>query len=228
MKKAAAVLLAILLIIPASVLAASAGTEDLLTAEQAEAAAESVLLAFAGADEDAEIIIDRELTANFSDGGMTAEELAGELDSIVLVEKNAESEKSLGQAIADNCVYTVTVLEDGKKTVYIAVDLDENPELFNVACLQDAVKAMYENQKAYVEGEENISLLGYNDIAGELALHMIAYAVLNPVQSTLTGKLRSIFESARVADLNIDESRFPRFLITFIGEIIMNVFALFR
>lgn len=226
MKKTTAVILAILLIIPISLIMASAGTEEILTDTQIEQATKTVLLAYVGADEDSEIIIDEEFTADF-DSKLTAEELAEELDSVVLVEATQENEKSVAEKIADECIYTVTVLDDGKKTVYIAVDLEKNPELFELNCLQEAVYAMTEKQKDYVEGEEEINLLTYTDIAGELALHMIVYAVLDPVNESLPDKIKSLYNSAKIADLNIDESRIPRFIIEFIGTFLMDVLSLF-
>ena len=73
--------------------------------------------------------------------------------------------------------------------------------------------------------EEN--LMSYDHIAGELALHAVMYAASNEYLK-LTGKTEgtifNLWERARIADLNITESRIPVEAIKIMGTYIMGVF----
>lgn len=226
MKKSLSIILSLL--IAFSLFSVSAlAAEPSLEAEEIEQAAENVFAVYAGAGESAEVEIDENLAGYLGEEKVKAADLAETLGSIVLVADTPEAEKTVAEKIADGCVYTVTVTDGGVKTVYIAVDLAANPELFNLGVMQDAVKEMYENTKEITGGEEGYTLMDYYDIAGELALHMIVYSVLDPVSASLTGTFKGYYDSAKVADLNIDETRVPRFFITLIGRFIMEVFSIF-
>ena len=202
-------------------------TESELNADIIENAAENVFAVFAGADENAEVIISPALTEKITADKLTARELADEMSGVILVESTAVTANNAAKAIADSAEYTVTILEDGSTTVYIAVDLTENPDLFNLPVMIDAVKEMYANTEYLTNGKENLNLLSYEDIAGELALHMIVYTVLNPYVDNLTGSFADYYNSAKVAELNVDESRVPRSFIEFIGSIIMDILSFF-
>lgn len=127
--------------------------------------------------------------------------------------------------------YKEMTLDDGSKTVYVLVDIEKNPEIFDYAVFRKAVEEIYANQgKALSKGEDGEInyLMSYEHIAGELALHALVYAATNKlIQTTGTNNetILKLYNTAKVAELNIDESRVPSKLISFIGVIIMDVIS---
>lgn len=142
----------------------------------------------------------------------------------VVAAEDVDSVDALAQAIADDSVYTIKTLENGKKTVYIAVNVAEHPELFEMDVFRAAVYKICDKQKEFVTSEADFDLLTYTRFAGELYLHMRIYQVAEPmadVLGTVFDFLNKIVEMTGIADMNIDESRFPGFLFELIGAIML-------
>lgn len=150
-----------------------------------------------------------------------------------------DNAEEVAELIASTCNFTYVVLQDGNGTIYIRVDIENNPEIFNYAVFYNLVKNLYAMQ-----GEEMIKrgdgttdyLMSYQHIAGELALHAILYAAATEV-IRLTGisneTLLNMYHSVAQADLNIDETRVPTQLMVLFGKIIMseityNIMRIFR
>ena len=219
-KKLISVLLSVILVISClAVPAFAAGSENsTVKKNDIEAMAKRVFAGFIGKP-DAEISIDGDLISRLKSGklfGVSAFDLAEKLSDYVLVDAeqlDANTANKYGS-------YTVVTLENGVKTVYIAVNIAEHPELYKLDCFHDAVTELVAGQKNLVSGE-NATLMDYNRVAGELALHMIVYGVTAPIVK-LSGDrtasvIKNLFDQAKVADLNIDESRVPSSLIRIIG-----------
>lgn len=131
----------------------------------------------------------------------------------------------------DGIKYYVVELEDGTRTVYVAVDIESHPEVFNYTVFRNVVEAIYEQQGKSLlksaDGEVDY-LMSYEHIAGELALHAIIYAITNElieVTGTTNSTILKIYESAARADLNIDEARVPSALISIFGVLLVDMFA---
>lgn len=99
-------------------------------------------------------------------------------------------------------------LQDGTKTYYIAVDLQTaqaltlaNPQVLRALC-----KELEAVQQQKADGEDYV-LMDYNHLVGELEIHFVGY-LLTGVLGGEEGPLASFYNSCKVADLNIDESRF--------------------
>ncbi len=123
--------------------------------------------------------------------------------------------------------YTYVLLEDGRETVFIAVNLEEHPELLNRDLLMEATEKLYEEQKVLYPNLPEENLMSYEHIAGELALHAILYAVSNEylkISGETEGTIYNLWERARIADLNINENRIPSEIIEIAGTYIMGVF----
>lgn len=126
--------------------------------------------------------------------------------------------------------YTVT-LEDGSTTVYVAVDIEAHPEVFNYQVFKNTVEAIYAQQgKELIKDSDNSVdyLMSYEHIAGELALHAILYAATNElidVTGTQNSLILKLYKSAAQADLNIDEARLPSALISILGVLLVDMFA---
>ncbi len=109
-------------------------------------------------------------------------------------------------------------LQDGTKTYYIAVDLQTaqaltlaNPQVLRALC-----KELEAIQQQKADGEDYV-LMDYNHLVGELEVHFVGY-LLTGVLGGESGPLASFYNSCKVADLNIDESRFGP-IIDVIGAI---------
>ena len=142
----------------------------------------------------------------------------------VVAAEDVNSVDALAEAIADDSVYTIKTLENGKKTVYIAVNVAEHPELFDMEVFRAAVYKICDKQKEFVASEDDFDLLTYTRFAGELYLHMRIYQIADPmadILGTVFDFLNKIVEMTGIADMNIDESRFPGFLFDIIGAIML-------
>lgn len=130
----------------------------------------------------------------------------------------------LAETVASDSVYTIKTLENGRKTIYVAVDIIQHPELFEKEVFRKAVYELCDRQFDFVEEETEFDLLGYTRFAGELYLHMVIYRVVNPFVDTLgsvIGIIVKLYNMAKVADMNIDESRIPELVMVVVGEILM-------
>lgn len=109
-------------------------------------------------------------------------------------------------------------LQDGTNTYYIAVDLQTaqaltlaNPQVLRALC-----KELEAIQQEKADGED-YALMDYTHLVGELEVHFVGY-LLTGVLGGESGPLASFYNSCKVADLNIDESRFGP-IIDVIGAI---------
>ena len=216
MKKAISVLLAVLMALSALSVAAFAADDDLiLTGDALDAAVAAAAAELTGASDSAKVTVQSRVRQN----AVAAKDLAKSFAKYIFL--NPNKVEGLSDEIAKDADYTVTVLEGGKKTVYISVDLREHPEIANLDVFRATVKKLADKQNTYVPaGEEgDYDLMSYQHIAGELALHVIIAAAMSAM-----GKDESddTLHSSMVADLNKDESRFPSQLIEFIGKFLMD------
>lgn len=216
MKKAISVLLAVLMALSVLSVAAFAADDDLiLTGDALDAAVAAAAAELTGASDSAKVTVQSRVRQN----AVAAKDLAKSFSKYIFL--NPNKVEGLSDEIAKDADYTVTVLEGGKKTVYISVDLREHPEIANLDVFRATVKKLADKQNAFVPaGEEgDYDLMSYQHIAGELALHVIIAAAMSAM-----GKDESddTLHSSMVADLNKDESRFPSQLIEFIGKFLMD------
>ena len=85
---------------------------------------------------------------------------------------------------------------------------------------------MAEKQKDALTGKtESVSLMDYKRIAGELALHIAAAAILEPVKNTSAAA--SLFETFDSAEIDITEIRLPSQLFSFIGAFLQLLARVF-
>ncbi|MBQ8027301.1 MAG: hypothetical protein IJ261_04200 [Clostridia bacterium] len=121
--------------------------------------------------------------------------------------------------MADDSEIYYARLQDGTKTYYMAVDLQtaqalalSNPQVLRELCRQlDAKQQLMANKdKDYV-------LMDYTHLVGELEVHYLGYLLTGALGAD-SGPLSSFYRSCKVADLNIDESRFGP-IIDIIGTI---------
>ena len=216
MKKAISVLLAVLMALSVLSVAAFAADDDLiLTGDALDAAVAAAAAELSGASDNAKVTVQSRVRQN----AVAAKDLAKSFAKYIFL--NPNKVEGLSDEIANTADYQVTVIEGGKKTVYISVDLREHPEIANLDVFRATVKKLADRQNAYVPaGEEgDYDLMSYQHIAGELALHVIVAAAMSAM-----GKDESdeTLNSSMVADLNKDESRFPSQLIEFIGKFLMD------
>lgn len=128
--------------------------------------------------------------------------------------------------------YYPVELENGQTTVYIAVNINDNPDLFNYEVFRNVVEQLYKKQgDALLKGSDGKTdyLMSYEHIAGELALHAIIYAATNElisVTGTENETLLKLYDRAKHADLNVDESRIPWQIFSIFGIILIDLLSL--
>ena len=210
MKKLIALVLSALILLPVLALPAFAADEDIiLSGETLDAAVQATVAEFIDAPSGAKIQVQSRVRRN----AVTAKDLAKSFASYIFINPNRVE----GLSDAD---YTVTVMENGKKTVYISVDLREHPEIANLDVFRATVKKLDAKQNETAAGEEgDYDLMSYQHIAGELALHVIIAAAMSAMGKDESD---STMNSSMVADLNKDENRFPTQLIEILGKFIMD------
>ena len=137
--------------------------------------------------------------------------------------------EDVAELIAESCEFSYVLLDGGNGTVYIRVDVENNPQIFNDAVFRNLVEDLYAKQgEVMIENGDGSTdyLMSYEHIAGELALHALLFAATKDVIK-LTGtndeRILSLYNSAAVADLNVDESRISPQFIAFVGKLLMNV-----
>ena len=223
LKKTVAALLSLILILSCLSVTALAADDSnpMVKSSEIEEKLEQVFAGYLG-KWDAKITVSRQLLDLFKRGslfGIRADKLADKLADYVLVDA-----KALGAAAKEYGSYTVTTLASGVTTVYIAVNIAAHPELYRLDCFHDAVTELVAGQKNLdFGGAATVTLMDYNRVAGELALHMIVYGVTAPIvyiQGAYTPSVvRQLYEQAAEATLNIDESRAPSSLMSMLGGI---------
>lgn len=154
------------------------------------------------------------------------EEVAGAVSQYAVVAaEDVSSVDALAEAIANDSVYTIKTLENGKQTIYIAVKVAEHPELFEMDVFRAAVYKICDRQNEFVTSEAEFDLLSYTRFAGELYLHMRIYQIADPLSiifGVIFDFINKIVEMTGVADINVDENRFPGFLFDIIGDLLLR------
>lgn len=225
-KKFVSLLLALLMAFSLALptFAASEADQKLSSEEIAEAVNVAVA-ALVDAPEDATVIVDEELSEDVIESADTPEEISGILSEIIFIEKDKADE--VASYIVENSKYTVKVIADGKQTVYCSVDFDKFPEIYDAKVYSLAIEKI-QNKCDEVAAAEGIDLAGdgysamsYSHIAGELALHMIL-AKLSKDTASWNPLAEWIYERANIADLNVDENRFPPVLLSAFGDAVIG------
>lgn len=156
----------------------------------------------------------------------TKEDLANAVSQYAVVAaEDVDSVDALAEAIANDSVYTIKTLENGKQTVYIAVDVANHPELFDMDVFRAAVYKICDKQNELVETPEDFDLLTYTRFAGELYVHMRIYQFADPLSIVLGpifDFINKIVEMTAIADMNIDEARFPGGIFDLIGQLLLR------
>lgn len=218
--------LVLVLIMALSFVMPASATDDTLNSKELASAVNAAATAMVAADDTATVVPNAALYAAVAAEADTPEEVADFFSGFVFV-KDSEVE-AISQRIADSCKYKVEVIEGGKKTVYVAVDLIRNKEIFDARVFLNTTEKMLKKAEdlAISQGMEqdpdNFDLMSYHHLAGELALHMILADVTNDLGATKgNGILKDLYNKAIVSDLNIDEDRIPTALIEFFGQTIV-------
>lgn len=211
-------LLCCCLCLTGSITAIAFAQEEGLDENEAQAVETEVIGALVGAEDGAQIEAD---TAHLYDtdgnGKVTASEIAGVLSKYAFAKE--EDLAGCADKIAADSTFTVAVTKDGVSTVYIAVPVEDYPQLFNAGVFDETVKKLAETQQTY--GGDGVTLMTYEHIAGELALHAAVYALTYMAGGDADGStFHSFYESARIADLNVDENRAPGWFLEFFGKIV--------
>ncbi len=168
-------------------------------------------------------------TIRFSDGFVeeideaTADgaTLADALSDYAIAEYDAVSDiDEIADRIAKSATYIYTTTWYGKNTVYIAINLEENPELWDSEIFRAAVIKMVDGQYDSVpENAENLDLLDYKRFAGELWMHMQMFDWANEHIKGLLFIFALILRHMAVdAEMNIDEIRLPSFIFSIKGS----------
>ena len=218
--------LTLVLIMALSFAVPTLAADDTLNGAELTAAVDAAAAALVAADEDTIVEPNAALYAAVAEVADTPEEVANFFSGFVFVE-DSEIE-AISQRIADSCTYKVVTIENGKSTVYVAVDLIKNREIFDARVFLNATEKMLNKaeEEAIANGMEqnpnNYDLMSYHHLAGELALHMILADVTNDLGATKGNSiLRDLYNKAVVSDLNIDESRINPALIEFFGHTVI-------
>lgn len=221
-------IMAFSLIIPVS----AADTDTVLSDEQLEAAANSAAAALVAASEGATVKANDSLISAVVENAETPEEIADFFSKFVFVEKSEV--EAVSQRIADSCKYRVTAIENGKKTVYVAVDLRTCKEIFDARVFLNATKKIYDKcaEHAIANGldinSDTVDLMSYDHLAGELALHMIITDFTNDMGANDHNLLlKKWFDMSVVADLNVDENRLAPALIELFGKMVKAIMSIF-
>ena len=225
--------LAIVLIMAFSLMVPAFGADDALTDAQLESAVEAVAGALVDAGEDATITANAALLNAVADEADTPEDVADFFSKLVFVEKSEV--EAVSQKIADSCKYRITTIENGKKTVYVAVDLRTCYEIFDARVFLNATKKIFAKceELAIADGMDTnpdaYTLMEYSHLAGELAMHMILADITNDLGAPKGNNdfLKKIYNMSVVSDLNVDESRVNPSFIRFCGNILVSLLDLF-
>ena len=221
MKKLISLILVLIMTLTFTLPAAAA--DDTLTDAELLAAVEAAATAFVDGDS---VEVSDALVAAVAEEAETPEDVANFFSKFVFVE-DSEVE-AVSQKIADSCKYRITTVDDGRKTIYVAVDLRQCKEIFDARVFLNATQKVFNkcNELALadgmMEGDGLYTLMSYNHLAGELALHMILADVTNDLGATKgNGILRDLYNKSVVSDLNVDEDRIAPALIEFIGQTVV-------
>lgn len=161
---------------------------------------------------------------------ITVAELKTIMESYIFVKVDDVDAATL--KVLKSVKYYPVELENGQTTVYIAVNINDNPDLFNYEVFRNVVEQLYKKQgDALLKGSDGNTdyLMSYEHIAGELALHAIIYAATNElisVTGTENETLLKLYDRAKHADLNVNESRIPWQIFSIFGIILIDLLSL--
>lgn len=131
--------------------------------------------------------------------------------------------------IAENSNFSYHLINGEDGTLFISVNINENPWLFNYPVFRKTVEDLAEKQNAELQTDKYGRIdyiMSYRHIAGELAMHLFLFAAVNDIISitgTRNQRLVSLFRSAAVADLNINEDRLPAGSLPMIGILLFDM-----
>ena len=132
--------------------------------------------------------------------------------------------------IAETTEFSYKLVNGADGTLYMRVNVEDNPEIFNYDVFRALVEQLYARQNEEMQKDSYGKIdyvMSYEHIAGELALHTVVFAATNlilDVTKTSDEKILNLYKAAAEATLNADEDRAPGSLIRFIGTLIINVF----
>ena len=115
-----------------------------------------------------------------------------------------------------------------KNEVFIIVNIEENPELFDLITLCHTSAALLEKQNEFAAetGRDDLITNDYKGIAGELALHCAVYALTKAAGGANdSNPMNGHFTSAKEAELNRTETRGAA-LIRFFGNFLAAFYKL--
>lgn len=169
-------------------------------------------------------------TGNGNASQITIAELKRIMESYIFVKVDDVDAATL--KVLKGVKYYPVELDNGHTTVYIAVNIKDNPDLFNYEVFRNVVEQLYKKQGKKLPKDakgDTDYLMSYEHIAGELAFHAIIYAVTNEI-ITVTGSqnetLLKLYDKATTADLNVDESRLPWQIFSIIGIVLTEIIPL--
>ncbi len=132
---------------------------------------------------------------------------------------------TIADRIATAAFYEPFWPTEDTESVIISLDLRSNPELGNISVFIESVRAMVDRSADYVtDTTDSVELMNYNQVAGELALHVALLMLLDNYADTgLIENVEDLYIKTEIADLNIDEQRISPQFINLVGTLIMNV-----
>lgn len=158
---------------------------------------------------------------------ISVEKLKAALERYIFVKVDDVDSAAMNVIKSSNIDYELVTDVDG--TVYISVDIKNNPEIFSFAVFRNVVDGLYAAQGEELlkngNGETDYAM-SYEHIAGELALHAIIFAVTDGVINVTGTKnelIVKLYNMAAVADLNYDEARLPSEVMAMLGVLLMDL-----
>lgn len=155
-------------------------------------------------------------------------ELKAALERYIFVKVDDVDSAALSVINSSDIDYELVADKDG--TVYISVDIKNNPEIFSFSVFRNVVEGLYAAQGEELlkngNGETDYAM-SYEHIAGELALHAIVFAVTDGVMSVTGTKnefIMKLYNKAAIAQLNYDEARLPSEIMSMLGVVLMDLF----
>lgn len=226
-KKIVSLAIALIMLMSMAIVTASASNEaeTKLTDEQALLALETAAAALIGVDEDAEVEVSDDLADKITQDANTPEAISRAIAQLVFVEKSKV--EAISDRIAADSDYTVTVLDNGKTTVYIGVNIKDNPEIYDARVFLSVVKKLKAtcDEKALAKDvdieSDGYTPMSYEQLAGELALHMILADITDLLGANSWNKLfKEFYDRFSHAGLEIDENRISPVFVKLVGRVI--------
>lgn len=155
-------------------------------------------------------------------------ELKAALERYIFVKVDDVDSAALSVINSSDIDYELVTDKDG--TVYISVDIKNNPEIFSFSVFRNVVEGLYAAQGEELlkngNGETDYAM-SYEHIAGELALHAIVFAVTDGIMSVTGTKnefIMKLYNKAAIAQLNYDEARLPSEIMSMLGVVLTDLF----